>query len=101
MALSGQIRIGCFNAAGLNDRKKRQVFSIYLRYLKLDYTCVQETHLPYSERHLMREMGARGIISSLQSGRTKGVAILFGQGLGGVGPNPVIKQTMGGDGLFY
>ena len=70
------------NIGGINDRKKRSCAREYLKSLKLDLVCLQETHIQYNERQTLDDLGLHRIIESRQMHRTRGVAILAKTDLG-------------------
>ena len=71
-----KIKIISINVGGINDRRKRRVICEYLRYLRPDYLCLQETHLALSESYALAELGMYCNVSSSQAGKTKGVAVM-------------------------
>lgn len=53
----GKLAIGSWNICGLNDAKKRALLLQMVIPMRLDVLCIQETHIPWGKRDLLKLPG--------------------------------------------
>ena len=77
MGIAGRKKLGILsiNVQGLNDRNKRLMMREYFKTIKLDLICLQETHISGDQISYLDDLGIRRLVSTSQSGKTRGVAI--------------------------
>lgn len=80
-----RLRICSFNVCGLNNVPKRKSVITELRLTNPDILCLQETHVPWSNRRILSELGFTLLSTSKQSIMNRGVAILVRHGIIGTG----------------
>ena len=81
MANARKLNILTANVRGLQDKKKRREFFYYVRKMKFDIVCLQETHSTHRQQSWWRSMWGSKILFSHGTSNSTGVAILFARHL--------------------
>lgn len=78
----GKLVIGSWNICGMNDAKKRALLLQMVIPMRLDVLCIQETHIPWGKRDLLKLPGYELVAYSKQTSMIRGAAILLKRGSG-------------------